>query len=249
MFLSSLIDFILVRTQFGGNAGAAARALKNTGFENLIFIDPAFSKKDDEVLKFAVGAKNLVEEAKIYPILSEAIVQHSFILGTSRRTGGYRKNWIELSELPSLIETLPQTGRIAILFGTEANGLSNEDLDVCQSLIHIPSASDLESYNLAQAVLLVAFELFRSKPQTSVKPQEAYPTQAEREGMYQHLFEMLKEIGFMRKTTPFHMPRILRNIFNRANLTEAETRVIRGVCRQVLWYWRENQKKADEGKT
>jgi TrmH family RNA methyltransferase len=238
--LSSQIDFVLVRPQFAGNAGAAARALKNTGFKNLILVDPAFSKGDPD-LKFAVGAKDLIEKAPVHRNLFEILDRYAVVLGTSRREGAYRKNRIGLFELPALLERLGRKGRVALLFGTEADGLSNEELELCQHLIYIPADPRFESFNLAQAVLLTAYELFRSQLRRLKKEKVVYPSAKDLEGMYAHLTEMLLEIGFMRKSSPHHMPRILRNILSRAHLTDPELRVIRGICRQVLWYRRRKQ--------
>ncbi len=233
--LSSLVDFVLVRPQFAGNTGVAARALKNAGFKKMILVKPYFSKTDPE-LKFAVGAKDLVQKAKVYEDLSEALSSYSYVIGTSRRKGAYRKNVLSLFELPSLLEKKAEFGKVAILFGTEADGLSNEEIALCQHLVYIPAHSKFESFNLGQAVLLVAYELFRSKLKLPKQKKSIYPTVKELEGMYDHLTQMLFEIGFIRKSLPDHMPRILRNIFNRAALTAVEVRIIRGICRQVLWY-------------
>ncbi|MBL7684483.1 MAG: TrmJ/YjtD family RNA methyltransferase [Deltaproteobacteria bacterium] len=231
----SMIDFVLVRPQYAGNAGAAARALKNTGFKKMIWVNPAFTK-DDPDLKFSVGARDLVQRTIIHDDFLKAIGSYRTVIGTSRREGAYRKNIIDLYELPNLVQERSAFGKIAILFGTEADGLSSDELEQCQYLVNIPANPDFSSLNLAQAVLLTAYELYRSQIQMKPRTQEKYPSSKDLEGMYSHLTEMLLEIGFMRKTTLYHMPRILRNIFNRAELTDAETRVIRGICRQVLWY-------------
>jgi tRNA/rRNA methyltransferase len=244
--LSSQIDFILVRPQFAGNVGAAARAMKNAGFRNLILVKPAFSKDHLDLPKFAVGAIDLIHKASVFENLGQALASHRMVIGTSRRKGAYRKNFISLQKFPLFLKKLKSKGRIAILFGTEANGLSNEELEFCQHLLYIPSDPEFESFNLAQAVLLVAYELFRSKIPKKRDGAEPFDLVQDRlhpaasvkmlEGMYTHLTEMLTEIGFLRKSSPYHMPRILRNILGRAHLTDAEVRVIRGICRQVLWY-------------
>src|SRR4030095_6367332 len=232
---SSRIDFVLVRPRFAGNAGAAARALKNTGFKKLVLVKPGFSKEHPD-LKLAVGAKDLIDKASVVTDLPKILGRYGVVIGTSRRKGAYRKNLVSLPDFPALLAKLLPLGRAAILFGTEADGLSNEELALCQHIVHIPADPRFESFNLSQAVLLIAYELFRAKPPPPVKGKEAYPSAKDLEGMYAHLTEMLDEIGFLRKSTPYHMPRILRNIFGRAHLTDPEVRVIRGICRQVLWY-------------
>src|SRR5262245_29625395 len=93
---SSQIDFVLVRPRFAGNAGASARALKNTGFKKLILVRPGFSK-DHPDLKLAVGAKDLIEKAAVVDDLSKILTRYAVVLGTSRRKGAYRKNLVTLS--------------------------------------------------------------------------------------------------------------------------------------------------------
>lgn len=238
--LSSQINFVLVRPQFGGNAGAAARAIKNCSFKRLVLVSPAFGKEDLEVRKYALGAKAIVQKAPVYEDLAQALEPYAVVVGTTRRQGGYRKNFISLLELSSFLPQWLALGKIAFLFGTEASGLANVELDFCQHILTIPANPRFESFNLSQAVLLVAFELFRNrKSHPKIKKAPAASIR-ELEGMYGHLTQMLKEIGFLRKSTPYHMPRILRNIFGRAHLTDPEVRVLRGICRQVLWY--KNQK-------
>jgi len=235
------VDFLLVRPQYAGNAGAAARALKNTGFKNLVLVNPAFEKDDLDVVRFAVGARSLVEKAPTFENIEEALKPYELILGTSRRKGAYRKNLIELKELGPFLSKNPPKGKMAILFGHEASGLSNEEFKHCQHLIYIPANPRFESFNLGQAVLLIAYELFRVDWKPAILDDNPYPTHEQLEGLYQHLTQALLEIGFVKNDNPHHMPRILRNIFNRAKLTEPEVRVLRGICRQILWY--KNQQK------
>ncbi len=234
--LAQKIDFVLVRPQYAGNAGAAARALKNTGFKKMVLVNPAFQKDDLDVVRFAVGARPLVEKAPVFENIEDALKPYKLILGTSRRKGAYRKNLLELKDLVPFLSKTPVKGKIAILFGHEASGLSNEEFKHCQHLIYIPANPRFESFNLGQAVLLIAYELFRATWKAPPPEKEIYPTHEQLEGLYQHLTEAFLEIGFVKNENPHHMPRIFRNIFNRARLTEPEVRVLRGVCRQILWY-------------
>jgi tRNA/rRNA methyltransferase len=202
-------------------------------------VKPNFSLEAEEEAIRRAGWRYL-KKSVVTEDLLEAVKDCSLVLGTSRREGAYRKNFVELFDLPRLAEKLLARGKISILFGNETSGLSNEELEYCQHIVRIPADPRYGSYNLGQAVLLVAFELFRSKLKPRPKEKLAHPSAKDLEGMYTHLTEMLTEVGFMRKTTPYHMPRILRNIFGRAHLTDAEARVVRGICRQVLWYKKKN---------
>ena len=113
---ASLITFFLVRPQFAGNAGGAARALQNCGFKKMALVDPAFTKKHVDITKFAVGAKSLSDKAPLYDSLKKGLRSYKYVIGTSRRRGNYRKNILTLYELPQLLEKLPTKGKVAILF-------------------------------------------------------------------------------------------------------------------------------------
>lgn len=232
---SSLITFFLVRTQYAGNAGAAARALQNCGFKKMALVDPAFTKKHVDLVKFAVGAKGLIDKAPVYEDLKKGLKGFKYVIGTSRRRGSYRKNILNLFELPNLLQSLPSPEKTAILFGHEAHGLANEEFALCQYLIEIPADPSYESFNLAQAILLTAFEIFRMKPNLPPVIEEVYPSIPKIEAMHDHLKEGLQAIEFIKNENPEHMPRVLRNIFHRARLTDVEVRVIRGIARQMLW--------------
>lgn len=150
------ISFILVRPRYPGNIGQAARAIKNFGFDELALVAPAASPTHPDAIKLAVGAANLLKRATVYADLKVAIAPLHFLLGTSRRFGRHRRNFVSLPELPSV---LPKRGNVGILFGPEEKGLSNEEIACCHRVITIPSNPKFPSLNLAQSVMVVAYEL------------------------------------------------------------------------------------------
>ncbi len=240
----SLITFFLVRPQFAGNAGAAARALQNCGFKKMALVDPAFTKKHLDITKFAVNAKPLITKAPIYENLKKGLRSYQYVIGTSRRHGNYRKNILNLYELPKLLESLPDQGKVAILFGHEAHGLNNDEMTLCHYMMEIPANPSFGSFNLSQAILLTAYEIFRMNPALPPKEEEKYPTITQLEGMHEHLKKALQEIKFIKNDNPEHMPRVLRNILNRAQLTDLEVRVIRGIARQMIWLSKQKDLRA-----
>lgn len=242
---SSLITFFLVRPQFAGNAGAAARALQNCGFKKMALVNPEFTKKHLDITKFAVKAKALVDKAPVYDTLKQGLKSYRYVIGTSRRHGNYRKNTLTLYDLPQFLEQLPQTGKVAILFGHESHGLDNDEMTLCHYMMEIPSHPQNESFNLSQAVLLTAYEIFRQNPNLPPPDETKYPNIAQLEGMHEHLKKALQEIQFIKNNNPDHMPRVLRNIFNRAQLSDLEVRVIRGIARQMLWIAKQKDLKPE----
>jgi TrmH family RNA methyltransferase len=229
------ITFILVRPRYPGNLGATARAIKNMGFSKMVLVRPAILPAHPEARRLAVGAEGLLKKAKVFETLEEAAKGMQFLVGTSRRTGKHRNDFIFLPELP---EKLPPKQKIGILFGPEEKGLSNRDLAHCNLVVQIPSNPDFPSLNLAQSVIVTAYQLHLMQgvvpgKQTFKSPSLASVEQIE--GMYGHLEKMLGAIGFFPHRNTFHMMRAIRQLFGRTGLTEREVRIFRGICRQVLW--------------
>lgn len=260
------ITFILVRPRYPGNIGSAARALKNMGFAKLSLVSPSVLPTDPEARRLAVGAVDLLRKAKVSETIEKATRGLRFLVGTSRRTGKYRRDFVPLPELAS---RLPAGQKVGILFGPEERGLTNRELAHCNLVTTIPADPGYPSLNLAQAVMVVAYQLqlmmqgrrsfdaaggdHRSSSRLTAsrrlagvlmargdgrRRSEGPPPLAsidQVEGMYQHLEKTLTSIGFFPHKNSFHMMRTLRQLFGRTGMTEREVRIIRGICRQVLW--------------
>lgn len=231
------VRFVLVGPQHGGNVGAAARALKNLGFSRLAIVSPACDPLGEPARRMAVDAADLLERATVHPSLDTALAGARTVVGTSGRTGRHRKPHLRLDELAPSLGGLVETGGLALVFGREAHGLRDDELDRCTHLVYFPSAEDYPSFNLAQSVLLAAYEVRRACL-LSAPGSAAAETPAEhgsREAMYGHLAEALRAIGFLSDQTDAVMMRRLRRMLGKASLTEDEVRIVRGIARQVLW--------------
>jgi tRNA/rRNA methyltransferase len=239
------ITFILVRPRYPGNIGSVARALKNMGFAKLSIVRPSVLPIHPEARRLAVGAEPLLRKTKVFQTVEEATRGLHFLVGTSRRTGKYRKDFVLL---PDLKECLPAGQKIGILFGAEERGLTNRELSHCHLVATIPANPDFPSLNLAQAVMVVAYQLHLFSHGINSVADKRDPSSSHRinsvallastdkiEGMYQHLEKMLDQIGFFPHKNAFHMMRTIRQLFGRTGLTEREVRIVRGICRQVLW--------------
>src|ERR1700730_16947751 len=158
MRVADRFAFVLVRPKSPRNIGAAARAIKNMGFSDLRLVAPAVRDPRPEAA-MAVHAAGLLSAALTYPDLPAALADRMGVIGTTARTAPYRDAAQLLREAAAELNALGGANRVAILFGPEDSGLTNEDLKHCQRLITIPSASAYPSLNLAQAVMLVAYEL------------------------------------------------------------------------------------------
>jgi TrmH family RNA methyltransferase len=231
------IRFVLVRPVTPGNVGATARALKNMGFESLWIVDPAVHgiAATHEARYMAHGAEDVLARAHEVRDLDAALAGCRWVVGTSRRTGRDRLAPLAPRDFAAAVRAAAERRPLAILFGSEEDGLARAELARCHDLVRIPAARDQPSLNLAQAVLVVAYELAmaeRSAPSLSTARTEA-PAE-ELEAMFEHLRTMLLEIGYLRAHSGHVRLLALRRLLTRARPTPVEVRLIRGICRRTL---------------
>ena len=229
--------FVLVRPQSPGNLGSAARAIKNMGFGDLRLVAPEASPQASAAHAMAVHANDVLARAKIFPGLSEAVEDCHLTVGTTCRTGPYREAVRPLRETArDLVEAAP-TNRIAIIFGPEDTGLTNLELKFCQKLITIPASDEYASLNLAQAVMLCAYELrlaLEVTPRSTAQaPQLASATEVN--AAMERLKESLLAIGFLPEENPEHIMFTLRGIFGRSGLAPRELEILNGIAKHTKW--------------
>jgi len=230
------VRFVLVEPLSGGNVGAAARALKNLGFSDLALVRPRCDPRGQEARTMAVDAEDVVEAAARCEGLDAALLAARTIVAATRRTGKHRRPHARLDLFAGELASLAAAGPVAIVFGREDHGLTDEEIDRCTHLVYLPGSAAYGSFNLAQAVLLVAWELRRAAlAGEAPAPPDAPATHAEREAMLRHLQHALETIGFLHRDAIVPIMRRLRRMFGRALMTPEEVRLLRGVARQVLW--------------
>jgi len=231
------IRFVLVRPSRPGNIGAAARAMKNMGLSDLTLVRPVDPLGSDSYT-MAYGAHDLLENATVFKTLRRAVTRCPYVVGTTARTHkGYGKPAPLMQVAPKILE-VARKQRVAILFGPESSGLANEEIALCQTLVTIPTGGAHTSLNLAQAVMVVAYELMRasvSKIGTAPRPHREIADTNQRERFYDELKELLTLIGFMKGTQGKHILADLRRIFGRSDLDGRELRILRGIVRQARW--------------
>ena len=162
------ITLVLHQPRFAENIGASARAAWNMGLSHIILVNPEDTDWERMSKLSTHVARGLLEKMEIYASLSEALAPFNYIVGTTARLGGQRKEVIDPAQAAEKIRSLGRQNRIAVLFGPENRGLSNEELRFCQSTVHIPTAS-AGSLNLAQAVLIMSYEIFLSHQHESFR--------------------------------------------------------------------------------
>jgi len=244
------ITIVLMDPKYPENIGAAARCALNMGISRLIVVSNE-ALDQEKMLKMATHkAAHIIEALSCFTNLREALAPFSHVVGTTARQG--RKRRIENSPRYMLDTILPLLvhNQVALLFGPENRGLSNEDLKYCQTKVTIPTA-EFSSLNLAQAVAILCYELYWGV-MYSDKVMQAIPKLAssyELEGMYEHVEKLLNQIGFLRTNDSSYWIRNIRNFLGRVGLRAKEARIIRGFCRQFLWYDDQLKKQGTDAST
>jgi tRNA/rRNA methyltransferase len=230
----STVAIVLVEPQSPGNVGMVCRAMKNMGLSDLRLVNPC-QRDHPEALKFAVAARDLLESATLFPSLRDAISDCPFSIATTRRHGKYRQEIFTPEEIAVKIRSVEGGGGTALVFGREDSGLTTDEVALCRWHATIPTAGDFGSLNLAQAVLIFAYELLRGAGGT-VHRQEREPSPpGDLETLYDHMERALLHIGFLNPQNPGHIMRTLRRIFARAELDSREVAVMRGMMAQIDW--------------
>jgi tRNA/rRNA methyltransferase len=228
------VSIVLVEPQSPGNVGMVCRAMKNMGLSRLRLVNPC-PTDHPEALKFAVSARDLLEGAARFPSLREALSDSPFSVATTRRHGKYRQEIFTPEEIAAKIRSAEGGGGIALVFGREDSGLTTDEVALCRWHATIPTAGDFGSLNLAQAVLIFAYELFCGAGGTVSRRERAPAPAGELETLYDHMERSLLHIGFLNPQNPGHIMRSLRRIFARAELDSREVAVLRGMMAQIDW--------------
>jgi len=229
------ITIILVQPHIPENIGAVARAMDNMGLTRLLLVKPENCDLS-RVLKTATGRSiDLVEAMEVYQDLKEALAPYQYVVGTTARVGSLRPAITHPRGLAEDLIAISQNNQVAIVFGPEDRGLSNEQLRYCHTIATIPTAQ-FPSLNLAQAVMIVCYEIFLAARETIPEPLPRLANRFELEGMYEHLKDVLMKIGFIDPQNPEHWMLNIRRFLSRLPLRAKEVRVIRGICRQIDWY-------------
>jgi tRNA/rRNA methyltransferase len=229
------VAVVLKGTRHPENIGAAARAMHNMGLGELILVAPENLERD-KALKLAThGAAPIFNRAPVMPDLQSALAPFGYVVGTTARQGGERQQIVTPAQMASRLLAIAPRNRIAVLFGPEDRGLTNAELRLCHGLVTIPTAA-FSSLNLAQAVMILCYEIFRAGAEQAPPAMPRLATRFEQDGMYDQLREVLLRISFIQPDNPDYWMSRLRRFFTRHQLRAADVRIIRGICRQIDWY-------------
>ncbi len=230
------IRIVLVATSHPGNIGSTARAMKVMGFHRLYLVSPK-SFPDPRAHEMSAGAYDvLLEQVVVTDSLDEALSGCQLVLGTSARARDIALSGLTPNESAALVSGMPDDTEIAIVFGREHAGLTNEELLRCHYHIHIPSNPAFSSLNLSQAVQIVTYELrmkLLSPAATVETRQDQSATVEEVEQLYAHLRDVLVAIDFLKPSNPKRLFQRVRRMFNRIQLERMEVNILRGMLSNV----------------
>jgi TrmH family RNA methyltransferase len=242
------VYFVLVEPGEPGNIGASARAIKNMGFTNLCLVNPSAAMPEEERW-LARNAHDVLDSAKVNASVHEAIRDKAVVVGTTRRIGKRRGIILPVEKGTARIREVAAHNKVAILFGREARGLYNDEVDECGFMIRIPSSEIQPSLNLSQAVLIIAYELSKyweiGKALSGSGKKKKYDNSAIVAGLKAHgeiaaLYERIARVLELLEYIPRGDRNLIKNIIvnmkhfiGRAGITEKEMNMLQGICTQI----------------
>lgn len=230
------IRVVLVAPSHPGNIGATARAMKNMALGALVLVNPRHFPHPEATAR-ASGADDVLAAARVVPSLAQALAGCGFVAATTSRDRDQYFRVVDVREAAVRIVTEAQRSPAAVVFGAERTGLTNEELETAHALIRIPASAAYPSLNLAMAVQLVAYELFRARGGAAVPgaPLAApLATAEDMQRLYAHLAQVLEEIDFRDRTqSGTHLMSRIRRFLQRAELDQNEVNILRGILTAV----------------
>ena len=236
MTLLSNVSIVLVNTEFPENIGSVARCIKNMGLKDLILINPAPYKR---IETYALGhrSKDIIDKAKVYDTLEEALLPFNFIVGTTQRVRGRHLPLFTPQEVMTEITNLGTKNKIALVFGRESKGLTNQELRCCHIVSTIPTAIRQPAVNLAQAVMIYCYELFKLSAKDGNHEVFKWDLAVNEEisHMYQHLESCLQTINFHPRGDIKDFVDCFRRVLGRVKLERRDVKLFHKLFSEVEW--------------
>lgn len=229
------LRIVLLEPSHPGNIGAVARAMKNMALGQLVLVRPKQFPHAEATAR-ASGADDVLACARVVATLGEALSGCTFVAATTSRERDRYYRVLDVRDAAARLVEHARTAPVAVLFGAERSGLTNEELDAAHALIRIPANPDYTSLNLSMAVQLVAYEIFRARGARYVAPPPAIPLASPEElgRLYAHLEQVLVEIDFRDRTqSGTHLMERIRRFLQRAELDGNEVNILRGILTAV----------------
>lgn len=224
------VRIILVGTTHPGNIGAVARAMKNMGLSDLVLVNPRYFPHEDATAR-ASGAEDILDKTRVVERLDQALADCIYAAGASARSRAIEWPFMPPRECAEQLMQQSAEGTVAVVFGPEKSGLTNDDLDLCNTLLTIPTDPAFSSLNIAMAVQIICYELrlLSHEDPAPADPESPPATAAEIEHFYNHLEAVLTDSGFLNPENPRLLMRRLRRLFIKAEPDKNEINILRGI--------------------
>lgn len=230
---------VLVRPHYAGNLGATARVMHNFGLNRLVLVDPIADRASVEARRLSTQGEFILDQAVIVPDLQTAVADCVLVAATSAKLAGVIRQTVSggIRELMPRVAESMNAGPVALVFGPEPSGLTNVEISLCHSLLHIPSDDRYPALNLAQAVAICLYELRMNWLERDAANSLFEPpaTHAELELMFEHLQRALQGIHFLYGPKSDSLMHAIRHLIARAAPTSAEAKILHGLARQLEW--------------
>ncbi len=229
------ITIILQRPKYAGNVGSVARGMKNMGLSKLVISEAEPFPEEAMKMMSTHFAADIIDGIQYASSLGDALADFQYIVGTTSRLGSARGPVISPREMAEKLIDISRHNRVALVFGSEDKGLSNDDLRYCHGLITIPVSENLKSINLSHAVMIVCYEVFVAGGPKRHAFTPKLASSVETEGMYSQVKDVLVDVGFLNPQNPEYFMTHIRRLLSRTHLFSRDVKIIRGICRQVAW--------------
>jgi len=225
------IRIVLCQTSHPGNIGSTARAMKTMGLNRLYLVRPKHFP-NSEATSLSVNAADLLETAVVTESLEQALADCQFVIGVSGKERSLSQQVMTVREAAQEVKSVAMHSEIALVFGTEMSGLTNDEADRCHVLATIPANPEYTSLNLAQAVQIMCYEIRMALTTGTLHYQEKavdLATQEDLERFYEHMREVLEHIGYINPRAPKKLFERLRRLYGRSRLEKEEVNLLRGI--------------------
>ena len=232
------VTIILNKPKYAGNIGSVARCMKNTGTSKLSVVSDC-GYDEEEMYRMATHcALDMIENIDYYDTLQGAVADFQYVIGTTARKGSKsaRQPLMTPGGMAEGLVDLSRNNDVALIFGPEDRGLTNDELKFCHALVTIPTSDQLKSLNLSHAVMICCYEIFNAFQESVQRFTPRLASSRELEEMYEHLKEMFITIEFINHENPDYWMMNVRRLFSRFHLYSKEVKIIRGICRHMERY-------------
>ena len=229
------MTIVLKGPKYAGNVGSVARCAKNMGIDRVLVVNGREMPPEEMKQTSTHFAADLIDRIVYVNDMQEVLPEFEYIVGTTSRLGSVRGPVVSPREMAESLIDLSRHNRVALLFGPEDTGLSNDDLRICHGLVTIPTSERFKSINLSHAVMILCYEIFTARQGDLQAFTPRLATSAETEGMYGQIKALLQKIGFLNPQNPEYWMLHIRRFFSRTRLLSRDVKIIRGICRQLDW--------------